>query len=265
MNAGASNAPAPTEPIPREPARLAHALAATSAALNASIDRWLTAGRPAAPRPPASVELHALYQQRIYRLLARDERLASRVIPRLPSRLARTARATIGAARKVASLLPAVAPKRRWRVGRPLPAGVLLGYYRQAQRRFGVAWQVLAAVNFVESAFGRVRSASTAGAQGPMQFMPATWRAYGLGGDVHDPHDAILGAANYLRASGAPGDYRRALYAYNRSSEYVDAVFAYAREITKDRRAYFAFYSWQVFARTSAGDRRLTGPGLRHG
>ena len=99
-----------------------------------------------------------------------------------------------------------------------------LADYLEAERRFGVAWQVLAAVNFVESAFGRLRNASTAGAQGPMQFLPSTWRAYGLGGDIDDPRDAILGAANYLHASGAPRDYRRALFAYNHSPAYVDAV-----------------------------------------
>ena len=153
-------------------------------------------------------------------------------------------------------------PLRVLRTGPPRPAGVLLRYYREGERRFRVGWHVLAAVNFVESAFGRMRNASTAGAQGPMQFMPATWRAYGMGGNVHEPRDAILGAANYLRASGAPRDYRRALYAYNRSSAYVDAVLRYARQIARDRRAYFAYYSWQVFVRTPSGDRRLTGPGL---
>ena len=54
-----------------------------------------------------------------------------------------------------------------------------------------------------------------------MQFMPATWAAYGLGGDIADPRDAILGAANYLHANGAPGDETRALYRYNPSSHYV--------------------------------------------
>jgi membrane-bound lytic murein transglycosylase B len=88
-------------------------------------------------------------------------------------------------------------------------------YYAEGQRRFGVPWSLLAAVNFVESDFGRVRSASAAGAQGPMQFLPATWRRYGLRGDVHDPRDAILGAASYLRAAGVRRDPRRALYAYN--------------------------------------------------
>ena len=96
-----------------------------------------------------------------------------------------------------------------------------------------------------------------------MQFMPATWRAYGLGGDVDDPRDAILGAANYLRASGAPRDYAGALYAYNHSWSYVDAVLRYARQMQRDRHAYYAYYSWQVFVRTRSGERRLTGPGVR--
>ena len=63
--------------------------------------------------------------------------------------------------------------------------------------------KLLAAVNLIESDFGRVRNNSVSGAQGPMQFMPATWRSYGRGGDVHDPHDAILGAARFLAAAGA--------------------------------------------------------------
>ena len=139
---------------------------------------------------------------------------------------------------------------------------MLLEYYRKAERRFEVSWKVLAAVNFVESAFGRLRNKSTAGARGPMQFIPSTWAAYGMGGDVDDPHDAIMGAANYLHASGAPGDYRRALYAYNPSSSYVEAVLRYTRQIRRDRRAYFAFHSWQVFVNTPSGIRRITGPGL---
>ncbi len=122
---------------------------------------------------------------------------------------------------------------------------------------------MLAAVNFVESAFGRLRNDSVAGAQGPMQFIPSTWAAFGMGGDVRDPHDAILGAANYLRSSGAPGDYRRALYAYNPSPLYVDSVRAYARRMARSPRAFYRFYSWQVYVRTTdGGERRLTGPGL---
>lgn len=95
-----------------------------------------------------------------------------------------------------------------------------------------------------------------------MQFMPATWRAYGLGGNVHDVHDAVLGAANYLHASGAPRDVRRALHAYNPSPAYVDGVLRYARFMRADRTGFYELYNWQVFLKAAHGDRRVTGPGL---
>ena len=191
----------------------------------------------------------------------RSDRLAQAVLGDAPGAVAAHARATIRARRKLA---PLAGPPRRVpvRTGPAEPAGVLLRHYRRAQRRFEVPWPVLAAVNFVESAFGRLRSNSFAGAQGPMQFIPSTWAAYGMGGDVRDPRDAIMGAANYLRASGAPGDLRGALYAYNPSSLYVDAVLAHADRIRRDTRSYFAYYSWQVFVRDGDGARRITGPGL---
>jgi membrane-bound lytic murein transglycosylase B len=115
-------------------------------------------------------------------------------------------------------------------------------------------------VNFVESAFGKVRNVSTAGAQGPMQFVPATWHAYGLGGNVRDPHDAILGAANYLSANGATHDERAALLHYNRSTLYADAVLHYAHRIAHVSDAFAEYYAWQVFVRTPSGYRRVTGP-----
>ena len=182
------------------------------------------------------------------------------MLAHVPGRVAAHARATIRARRELAALATPQ-PRDRFSTGRPAPAGILLRDYREAQRRFRVAWPVLAAVNFVESAFGRMRNRSTAGAQGPMQFIPSTWAAYGMGGDIHDPHDAVLGAANYLHANGAPRDYRRALYAYNRSGLYVDAVLAYADRIRRDPRNFFAYYAWQVFVRTPSGTRRITGPG----
>jgi Transglycosylase SLT domain len=250
--------PAPDEPIPRDADRLAERLTATTASLYEAIDRWRTAGDPRGPTPE-EVTLHALHQQRIHLLLTSRAQLAPRVIARLPDRLARDLRTTIRARRGLARLTPPVA-RRRFRTGPALPAGVLLDYYREAQRRFDVAWPVLAAVNFVESAYGRLRNESVAGARGPMQFIPSTWDAYGMGGDVRDPHDAILGAANYLHASGAPRDYAGALYAYNPSPAYVAAVLGYVRQIRRDPRAYFAYHSWQVFVRTPSGVRRITGP-----
>jgi membrane-bound lytic murein transglycosylase B len=249
--------PAPDAPIPRDPVLLAQALTDTSSDLRAAIAKWTNK----ATSPSRDVTLYALYQQRVYRLLARDEALGDSTLARLPRGLAAVSRDFVLAHRALYGLTPPIGVSKI-KVGPARPAGLLLGYYREAQSRFRVQWNVLAAVNFVESKFGKLRSASAAGAQGPMQFMPATWRQYGLGGNVHDAHDAILGAANYLRASGAPRNLRRALYAYNHSSAYVDAVLRYARRIGSDRMTFFAIYNWQVFVKTPAGDRRVTGPGL---
>jgi membrane-bound lytic murein transglycosylase B len=254
--------PAPDAAVPRDPARLAESLDRTSAALRDSIDAWVRDGDTSRAGVPSDVTLHALYQQRIYRLLARRPRLAARTLSRLPAPLRPFARDVVTALRELGRLTPPTR-RRRFRTGPSLPAGALLDHYARAERRFGVARHVLAAVNLVETAFNKLRSSSSAGAQGPMQFIPSTWKAYGMGGDVHDPRDAIHGAANYLRRSGAPGNYRRALYAYNPSTLYVNAVLRYARQIARSRRAYFNFYGWQVFVRTPAGERRLTGPGLR--
>jgi hypothetical protein len=147
--------------------------------------------------------------------------------------------------------LRAKSPPRKTplKLGPPTPSAKLLTWYREAQRRFGVRWQLLAAINFVESAFGRARSASVSGAQGPMQFEPATWRRYGLGGNVHDAHDAILGAANYLAANHGRTDERDALYHYNPSSLYVDAVLHYAHRIAHVRYAFAEYYTWVVAAK----------------
>jgi soluble lytic murein transglycosylase-like protein len=232
----------------------------TTIRLDRAVDRWREQGDPSAGGPPRDVELLALYHQRSYRLLRREDALAEAVLPLLHSGLARDARSIVAAGRGLRAITPPLtAPTIRTK--QPRPIGELLRYYRAAERRFGVPWRVLAAVNFVESAFGKIRSDSAAGAQGPMQFMPGTWRAYGLGGDVHDDRDAVMGAANYLRASGAPRELRRALFAYNHSSAYVDAILRYTARIRADLRNLYVFYSWQVFVRTQQGDLRLTGPG----
>jgi membrane-bound lytic murein transglycosylase B len=248
--------PAPSAPLPERPAAVAAALAGTTASLESAIDAWRTAPRPRA-ETPRDVTLWGLHQQRLFLALTYDEELGRRAWPLL----GREARETLAARRGLVSLTPPTRlPPSAFRTGPAAPAASLLRWYREAERRFGVDWEVLAAVNFVESGFGRLRSASSAGAQGPMQFLPATWRRYGLGGDVDDPHDAILGAANYLRASGAVRDVRRALYAYNHSTRYVDAVVRFAAQMHRDERIYFAYHSWQVFIKTPAGPRRITGP-----
>ena len=248
--------PAPDAPLPTAAADLAARYDETTRALLAAIDAWTDRARGG---PPEDVALLALHQQRIVRRLADRRRLSRRVLPSIAPALRPSARDDVLARRELADIRSVVRQRPRIRIGRAQPADVLRRHYRRAWRRFRVGWPLLAAVNHVESAFGRLRNESTAGARGPMQFMPATWAAYGLGGDVRDPRDAILGAANYLRANGAPGDEARALYRYNPSRHYVSAVSRYVRMIRRDPRVFYALYSRSVFI----GDRRMSGPGTK--
>jgi hypothetical protein len=255
-----SGAPAADAPIRADAAWAADAVTRTDRALADAIDAWRAGGGPAHGEPPQAVVLPALYLQRVYRFLARRPALARRTFARLRPPMAAQVKDNVTAVRDLLSLTHPVRKPDAVRTQPPLPAGTLLGYFQRAGRRFGISWPVLAAVMLVETRFGRVRSSSSAGAQGPMQFLPATWKAYGLGGDIHKPRDAVMGAANYLHASGAPGDYARALHAYNPDRRYVDAVLRHARQIRRDSRAYYAYYNWQVFVVTTHGDVRRTGP-----
>lgn len=251
--------PAPDAPIPTGPTALAERLRTTEAELGRATGAWVRTGDDAAPE---DVTLLALDQQRILRLLARRPELTQRVLRRQPAGRRRAARRILAAMRDIRRL-NAGFPPHDVRTGAAEPARELLSHYRAAQRRFGVGWHVLAAVNLVESQFGRLRNASVSGAQGPMQFIASTWAAYGMGGDIRDPRDAIMGAANYLHASGAPRSYARALHAYNPSSLYVNAVLSYARVIARRPTAFYELYAWQVYARDEGrAERRLTGPGV---
>jgi membrane-bound lytic murein transglycosylase B len=264
---GASSGPAETPPlpapdaaIPSHPARLAAVLTTTTRSLRDALGRWSAAGAL-----PDDVTLLALYQQRMIRAMTSRRVLGDMTLAQLPVDVRGEARDTVLARRELAAIQGPRGRVPRVKIGPAAPARQLERFYFAAQRRFAVDWSVLAAVNFVESAFGRLRNASSAGARGPMQFLPSTWRQYGLGGDINDPHDAILGAANYLRRSGAPRNYGRALFAYNHSRHYVRAVRLFASRMRRDRRAFLTYYAWQVYARTPGGVRRLTGPGLHRG
>jgi membrane-bound lytic murein transglycosylase B len=241
--------PAADAPLPRSAGGLAAALTETTRALRAA--GW--DGRGAVP---ADVTLLALHHQRILRRMAERRSLGDATLAKLPRDVLGEARDTVLARRALAAIPRGKAP--RVRTAEAAPASELRAAYAEGQRRFRVHWSVLAAVNLVESAFGRVRSASEAGARGPMQFLPATWRAYGMGGDIDDPRDAILGAANYLHRSGAARDLDRALYAYNHSTDYVRAIKRFASRMRADERAYRTYYAWQVYV----GGRRITGPGV---
>ena len=228
--------------VPDAPQALADGIAAADAAWRAAIDDWRAAGHPRIL--PDEVAIPGRYMQRAAAKLARDRRLAGNTLRLLPSGLTAQVRHMVRAKRNLYRL-SAGWPPHKVRTGPPTHLDVLMPAYRAAKRRFGVHFRILAAVNHVESAFGRARNDSVAGAKGPMQFIPSTWEQYGLGGDIHDPRDAILGAANYLDQSGAPQSYRDALHAYNPSRLYVDTVLRYARLIARDRATFYLLYTWE--------------------
>ncbi|HWG07418.1 MAG TPA: lytic murein transglycosylase [Solirubrobacteraceae bacterium] len=111
----------------------------------------------------------------------------------------------------------------------------LLPIFQAAGTAYGVPWQVLAAINEVETDYGRVLSVSTAGAEGWMQFLPSSWETYGVDAngdgfrDPYNPADAIFAAARYLRAAGAATDLRGAVFSYNHSKVYVESVMLRAK------------------------------------
>ena len=117
----------------------------------------------------------------------------------------------------------------------------LVPIYQGAAAKYGLGPRgpsILAAINYVESDFGQNLSTSSAGAVGWMQFLPSSWARYGVTPDGskapmgpagwNDPADAIYSAANLLKASGAPGDWAGAIFAYNHSSAYVQEVLSRA-------------------------------------
>jgi soluble lytic murein transglycosylase-like protein len=127
------------------------------------------------------------------------------------------------------------------------PVSLLRSYYLEAQRLYGVDASYLASINFIESNFGRINGPSSAGAQGPMQFLPGTWANYGQGGDINDPHAAILAAARYLVHYGAPYSMRLAIWHYNLDYDYVDAVEYFARAYRTDPGWLDRMYYWNTY------------------
>src|SRR5215213_7482087 len=113
----------------------------------------------------------------------------------------------------------------------------LLPIYQAAGVQYGIRWEILAAINEIETDYGRNLNVSSAGAVGWMQFMPATWEMYGTDAnkdgvkDPFNPVDAIFASARYLRAAGADTDIRKAIFAYNHADWYVDSVILRATRI----------------------------------
>jgi hypothetical protein len=232
--------------VPEAPAALADLLVSVEEALRAE-------ETPAAELPALGHQ-----QQVIYRVLSHREALAEAVRQALPERWrgvadrhleARRAFLAMHRGQKRTAVLPA------WRIIPPEPAENLLRHYRKAEAATGIEWEVLAAINLVESGMGRIDGVSVADAHGPMQFLPTTWAEPGIGkGNIRDPHDAIQAAARYLVRRGGLQDIRKGLWGYNNSSYYGTAVLAYAALLREDPRAYTGLYHWEIHFASAAGD-----------
>jgi Transglycosylase SLT domain len=239
-----ANDPSVVPAISEAPAELGRQLVAAERAIRApgtSRTRLLAAARTA---------------QVAYGRLAQHPGWDAAVLPLAPASMRRTIVANLRARRELRAI-PNAAPKNllpAWRIQAPAPAGKLMAWYRTAGARFGVGWQYLAAINLIETTCGKIHGLSAAGAQGPMQFLPTTWAAYGAGGDINNPHDAIFAAARFLADRGFPrGDVNGALYGYNPSTHYVNAVKAIASILASDPRWFAGYYRWDVYYPTASG------------
>jgi membrane-bound lytic murein transglycosylase B len=248
-----TQAPTTTTTVPAGPpvaARDAAGLAAQITAAESAIRNPAVAG-PALAR--AGWE-----QQVAYRALAGDPGRVTSVAAAVPSDLRATVEANAKAGAELFALTkPRTALPDNWRIVAPAPYDELVADYKAAERELGVPWNYLAAIHFVETKLGRIRGTSTAGAQGPMQFLPRTWQAYGGGGDINNNRDAIFGAARLLKANGAPTRMDNALFQYNHSDHYVQAIKLYAEQMGADEKAFRGYYGWQVYYRMVGGDRVL--------
>lgn len=232
--------------LPQDPAAIAAELAALEMAL-----------RSTAPAPDQLPDL-AHRQQVIYRRLATDPALAARVRGFLPVRWQGVLDRHLAARREFLAMHrggPRSAVVPAWRIIPPQPAANLLRYYREAAAATGIPWEVLAAVNLVETGMGRIDGVSVADARGPMQFLPSTWAQRGIGqGDIRDPEDAIHAAARYLVRRGGLKDIRQGLWGYNNSNRYVRGVLHYAELLRQDPQAFTGLYHWEIHYNSAAGD-----------
>ncbi len=227
---------------------------ATLAALLAQVEQAVRD-----PATPAS-ELPALghQQQVIYRVLAHRRALADQTRPLLPEQWRPVFDRHLRARRAFIAMHRPPRPNRlpAWRIIPPEPPENLLRYYKEAAAATGIAWEVLAAINLVESGMGRIDGVSVADARGPMQFLPTTWAEPGIGngGDIRDPRSAIGAAARYLVRRGGLRDIRKGLWGYNNSDLYGSGVLEYAAILREDPAAYRGLYHWEIHFAADGGD-----------
>jgi murein DD-endopeptidase MepM/ murein hydrolase activator NlpD len=141
----------------------------------------------------------------------------------------------------------------------------LLALWQRAGSAYAIPWQVLAAINKVESNFGRNMGPSSAGAVGWMQFMPSTWLRWGVDAngdgvaDPWNPTDAVFSAARYLAAAGGSTDLYRGVYAYNHADWYVREVLSLADVYGTSSSVVFSLDRTQQTLDEARGDAARTG------
>jgi hypothetical protein len=202
----------------------------------------------------AALQSAARRQQAAYRAIGYHSDWDAITRPRIPAPLLNIYDLNVDARRNLTALAEVKDAIPAWRIVAPAPADELLGYYREAEAASGVGWNYLAAINLIETRLGSVVGPSSAGAQGPMQFLPSTFAAYGQGADIYSPRDSILAAGRYLAANNFADNRDQAIYRYNHSSHYVRAVNDYAAVLAADPAAFTGFYRWDVYLKTTAGD-----------
>jgi membrane-bound lytic murein transglycosylase B len=204
--------------------------------------------------PEQALAAAARRQQVAYRTLGAHPEWDAIARPQIPPALLAVYDRNIDARRQLMALTDPKDTMPPWRVVPPVPANELVASYRAAEAATGVPWNYLAAINFVETGFGRINGVSDDAAQGPMQFLPSTFAAYGNGGDIHSPHDSIMAAGRLLAANGFATNRDRAIWGYNHSDYYVRAVNDYAAVIGGDPAGFAGYYRWDTYYRTTAGD-----------
>ncbi len=204
--------------------------------------------------PEAVLAAAARRQQAAYRAIGRHPDWDAVTRPRIPPALLDVYDRNVDARRQLTAMAHVKDTLPAWRIVAPSSVEELMGDYREAESASGVGWNYLAAINLIETHFGSIDGVSTAGAQGPMQFMPSTFAAYGAGGDINSPHDSIMAAGRYLAANGFANDRGHAIYRYNNANEYVQAVNDYAAILADDPAAFAGYHRWDVYYYTTAGD-----------
>lgn len=235
----------PTGAQPRlaaDPARLADDLVADHGVLRS------------ASESEAVLVAAARRQQAAYRAIGRHPEWDAVTRSRIPPALLDAYDLNVDARRQLVALASVKDTLPAWRIDAPVAVDELLSDYREAEAATGVDWNYLAAINLIETHFGSVVGLSSAGAQGPMQFLPSTFAEYRAGGDIASPRDSIMAAGRYLAANGFAQDRDHAVYRYDHADEYVQAVRDFATVLAADPAALADYHRWDVYYFTTAGD-----------